>query len=242
MQSFTEITPYNPNSNGRLTISKWAPEDKPREKLLSLGPRALTDAELLTIFIGYGTPTKTAFDLAKELLAMAHNKLDVLAKCSINQMCSVSGIGQAKAITIKAAIEFAGRIGQSEPNLENKIKDSNDIFLYFRKDLFQLEHEEFWIVILDSKLRPILKKRISSGVTNFVPVDVKEIGRLICDHKGFSMACVHNHPSGTMEPSPADIILTEKLKHLCPYFDCKFIDHLIISNNQYYSFSDRNML
>lgn len=233
------LIPYNQK---RLTISKWADQDKPREKLMALGPRALTDAELLTILICNGTRNKTAFDLAMELLVLADNNLHKLSKFTLAKFYSIQGIGPAKAIAIKTALELAARVQEVEINYEDGLLCSSDLFNYFRKDLYFLDQEEFWILILDKKMRPIIKKRLGTGTANAVQVDLVELGKYICENKGYGLACAHNHPSGAMEQSRQDEMLTKKIMDICTLFGCKFIDHIIISNNLYFSFSDKNLL
>ena len=226
-----------------ISIKKWSDDDKPREKLIEKGKQALSNSELLAILLSTGTKDKSALDLAKELLELANNDLNHLAKLNIKELCEVNGIGPAKAITVIAAIELAGR---REMNIakENKfIKSSNDAYNLIKNQLMDLNHEEFWILLLNRANEVLAKINVSKGGTAGTVVD----GKIIMKHAIEMPRCCgivlgHNHPSGNLRPSEADIKITHKLKEIASFIDINLIDHIIVGENAYYSFADEGIL
>ncbi len=225
-----------------MAISNWAKEDKPREKLLLKGRAALSDAELIAILIGSGTVSMSAVELSKNILAGADNNLNSLAKLSIKDLEKFKGIGEAKAISIIAALELGKRRKESEPTVKNKISCSKDIFEIMQPHLIDIPHEEFWIILLNRGNQVIKKNQISSGGIAGTVVDVRLIFKIALENLSNSMILIHNHPSGNLKPSQADIDLTKKLKNAGVMMDIPVLDHLIITEKKYYSFADEGIL
>ena len=223
-------------------IKSWEEKDRPREKLMLHGKTSLSDAELLAILIGSGTPKVSAVALCKEILEFANNDLSILGKLSVTDLCKFKGIGPAKAITIVSALEI-GRRRQSE-NVEKiqKIASSNDVYRIFLNLLVDLPHEEFWVLYLNRKNKVIGKEKISSGGLSSTTVEVKFIIKNALDRLATSIILIHNHPSGNLTPSQADIELTNKVKLAGNLLDIITFDHLIISNEGYFSFADKGYL
>ena len=225
-----------------ISIKKWSDDDKPREKLIEKGKQALSNSELLAILLSTGTKDKSALDLAKELLELANNDLNHLAKLNIKELCEVNGIGPAKAITVIAAIELAGR---REMNIakENKfIKSSNDAYNLIKNQLMDLNHEEFWILLLKRNNEIINKHRISEGGLSSTAVDPKKIFKIAIQQGASSMIVFHNHPSGNLNPSESDIKLTKQLKEAGKVMEISVLDHMIVTQGSYYSFADEGMM
>lgn len=225
-----------------LSIKQWSDDDKPREKLIEKGKQSLSNSELLAILLATGTKEKSALDLAKELLELANNDLNQLAKLNIKELCSVNGIGPAKAITVIAAIELAGR-REMGANKETKIvKSSNDAYLLIKNHIMDLNHEEFWIMLLKRNNEMINKHRISEGGLSSTTVDPKKIFKIAIQHGASSMILFHNHPSGNLNPSDSDIKLTKQLTEAGKVMEISVLDHIIITQSSYYSFADSSMM
>jgi len=225
-----------------MTILNWAEEDRPREKLLLKGKAALSDAELIAILIGSGTVSMSAVELSKNILASTDNNLNSLAKLSIKDLEKFKGIGEAKAISIIAALELGKRRKESEPTVKNKISCSKDIFYIMQPHLIDIPHEEFWIILLNRANHVIKKNQISSGGIAGTVVDVRLIFKIALENLSNSMILIHNHPSGNLKPSQADIDLTKKLKSAGIMMDIPVLDHLIITEKEYFSFADEGIL
>ncbi|MCB0647054.1 MAG: DNA repair protein RadC [Saprospiraceae bacterium] len=219
-----------------MTIHQWAEEDRPREKLIARGADHLSDIELLSILIGTGTRKKTAFDLARELLMVAENKIVNLVHENLSGMCKVQGIGLAKAVNILAALELSRRCTIPNP-ADVVIQSSTDAYRYMRKHFDGLQQEEFWILLLNPKLKPIFVRKIASGTLTMVPIDLRLIGNYICKHMAHAIVVFHNHPSGCCQPSLQDEQVTHNIKEICKLFHCTFIDHVIIGSDDFYSMS-----
>jgi len=224
------------------SIKQWNVDERPREKLRDMGKNVLTDAELIAILIATGTKKKSAIDVAKDLLTLANNSLSVLARMSIPDLCKVSGIGPAKAITIIAALEFAVRKNMSDLVLTPKITDSKAAYNIMKGKLTDLNYEEFWIITCNTRIEIINTHRISDGGTSATIVDAKRVFKLALENNASNIFLIHNHPSGSLIPSEADIQLTHKMKNAGNLLDIKVLDHLIISSKGYYSFSDDGKL
>jgi len=225
-----------------LNIKSWAAEDRPREKLLLKGKAALSDAELIAILLGTGTTTTSAVDLAKKVLQGAGNNLNELARLSLKDMMKIKGIGEAKAITIAAALELGRRRKESDADEKPKITSSRDVFDHLKADLLDLPHEEFWILLLNRANRVTKKHQISSGGVAGTVADPKIIFKLAVESLASGIILAHNHPSGNLTPSQADIDLTRKLKDAGKLLDIQVLDHIIIAGKNYYSFADESML
>ena len=215
------------NYNSKITIKTWAEEDRPREKLLSQGRRTLTDAELMAILIGSGSTTETAVELSKRILHSCNNDLNALAKLSVTELCKFKGIGEAKAISIIAALELGRRRKESDQLETNKITSSRDVFLILSPQFSDLLHEEFWILLLNKANKVLNKVLISKGGQSATVVDAKVIFKAALEHNASSIILAHNHPSGNLKPSQADLDLTKKLKSAGNLLDINVLDHLV---------------
>jgi DNA repair protein RadC len=225
-----------------IPIKNWAPDDKPREKLLQKGRETLSNTELITILLGTGTANRSALDIAKELLDFAQNDLNALAQFQIKDFCNIKGIGTAKAINIIAALELGRRRKEAEPEERVIFKSSGDIFKHLHKNLQDLPTEEFWIILCNNRLQEKHTCRISQGAINATLVDPRIIFKMALSHMATHIILAHNHPSGNLEPSQADLNLTKKLTEAGKFLDIKIVDHLIFTNSAYFSFGDNNLL
>lgn len=223
-------------------ILSWAEEDRPREKLLLKGKGALSDAELIAILIGSGTRELSAVDLSKIILQKASNNLNELAKISLKDLMKIKGIGEAKAISIAAALELGRRRKDSEVVRRPKITSSKDAYEQIRSYLMDLPHEEFWILLLTRSNEVIRPVQISQGGISGTVADPKIIFKSALEHLASSMILVHNHPSGNLKPSEADKELTRRLVTSGKLLDIPVLDHLIVSELGYLSFADEGML
>lgn len=226
-----------------FTIKQWAEDDRPREKMLNKGVGALSNAELLAILIGSGTQTETAVDLAKRLLQKYSNDLFELGKLSPNELAKqVKGIGKAKAVAISAALELGKRRRLLLPKELESIKSSTSVAEEFYPIMSDLTHEEFWVLLLNKANKQIGKYKISSGGISSTIVDSRIILKYAIENLASNVVLVHNHPSGSLNPSRDDIELTKKIIMGCKALDIIVLDHIIIGQNKYYSFSDEGLL
>ncbi|MDJ1466259.1 DNA repair protein RadC [Cytophagaceae bacterium DM2B3-1] len=223
-------------------ILSWAEEDRPREKLLLKGKAALSDAELIGILLGSGTVSLSAVDLAKQILSSVDNNLTSLAKLSIKDLEKFKGIGEAKAITIVAALELGRRRKDSELPQRQVITSSKDVFTIMHSHLLDLLHEEFWVVLLNRSNVVMKKVQISVGGVSGTVADPKLIFKTALENLASSIILVHNHPSGNLKPSQADKDLTHKLKEAGKYLEIPVLDHVIITEKSYFSFADEGIL
>lgn len=226
----------------RLSIKSWAEEDRPREKLAEKGKAALSDAELIAILIGSGNREETAVELSKRILNSTGNNLNELGKMDIAALTTFKGIGEAKAISIVAAMELGRRRKEVEAVKKRTITCSNDAFLEIQDSLVDLPHEEFWILMLNRANKVIAKKNVSKGGVSGTVADAKMIFKPALEKLACSVVLCHNHPSGNLKPSDADIKLTNKLKDAGKNLDIPILDHLIIGDNAYFSFADEGIL
>lgn len=225
-----------------LTIKSWAEEDRPREKLLSKGRHVLTDAELIAILIGSGSKRESAVELSKRILSQFGNNLNELAKLSVNDLIKFKGIGEAKGISIVAALELGRRRKETEIEKRDKITSSKDIFQIFQPQFLDLPHEEFHVLLLNRSNAVIRKEFVSRGGVSGTVVDPKIIFKIALQHLASSIILCHNHPSGNLRPSDQDISLTKKLKEAGVLLEIPILDHLIISDMGYFSFADEGMM
>lgn len=222
----------------KLGIKAWAEADRPREKLLQQGRRQLTDAELIAILIGSGSRNETAVDLSKRILGSCQNDLQRLAQLGVKELSKFKGIGEAKAITIVAALELGRRRKDSDkPQLE-KLISSKDAHNIIKADLADLPHEEFWILLLNRANILIGKHLLSKGGQSGTVVDPKMIFKTAIEHGAAALILVHNHPSGSLKPSSADINITKKLMELGKMMEIAVHDHLIVYNDTFLSLAD----
>lgn len=224
-----------------LTIKNWAVEDRPREKLLQAGTQNLSDAELIAIIIGSGTKNISAVDLGRQILHMAGNNLDKLGRYSVSDLKKLKGIGQARAVTIVAALELGRRRSLTDGPDVPKITGSADLFREMVGLLCDLPHEEFWVVYLNRSNKMIHKTKISQGGITGTVTDIRLILKIALDVMATSIIICHNHPSGNLQPSEADISITRKLKESSLLMDINLLDHLIIAGKAYFSFADEGM-
>jgi len=223
-------------------IKDWALEDRPREKLLSKGITSLSNAELLSILIRSGGPDASAVDLARQVLKQAGNNLQELGRKSINDLVKHNGMGTVKAITIIAALELGRRRKRSELQEKIRISGSQDVYSLFQPLIADLSHEEFWVLILNRSNRVIGNIRISQGGISGTVIDVRLILKNALDRLASSLVLCHNHPSGNLKPSDADIKITTKISDASRTMDIQLLDHIIIADNSYFSFSDEGMI
>lgn len=223
-------------------ITTWNDEDKPREKLLAKGKSNLSDAELLAILIGSGTPKVTAVELCSQILDYVNNDLSQLGKLAVKDLMKFKGIGEAKAISIVAAMELGRRRQAENLSTTNKIKHSSDIYKLFIAQLSDLIYEEFWVLFLNNSNTIIGKEKLSTGGMEGTVVDVRMLFKYALERLASSVVLIHNHPSGSMRASQADIKITKQIKEAGQLLNIKLIDHIIVSYNGYYSFADNAML
>jgi DNA repair protein RadC len=226
----------------QLTIKTWAEDDRPREKLLSKGRKALSNAELLAILIGSGTRQKSAVQLSKELLECAQNNLQELSRLTIDDLCKHKGIGAAKAITILASMELGRRRRAMQGKKKTKLSTSEVTYEYLKPIFEDLQVEEFHVLLLNRANEVIRPVKISQGGVSGTTVDARLIFKAAIDVLASSLILVHNHPSGQLTPSPQDIQLTRQLSQFGRMIDLPILDHLIFTDNGYFSFADKGML
>lgn len=225
-----------------MKITEWAVEDRPRERLWQKGPSSLSDAELIAILIGSGTRNKSAVDLAHELLALADNSLPELGKLSVAGIKKLKGIGEAKAVTIAAALELGRRRKMAEAADNPQIRSSADVFNIFSPLMEDLSHEEFWILFLNRANKVQGRMKISQGGVSGTVTDVRIVMKKAIETLASGLVICHNHPSGNNSPSDADIRITQKIKEAGALMDIQLLDHLIICGKNYYSFADNGAL
>jgi DNA repair protein RadC len=223
-------------------ILSWAEEDRPREKLLLKGKAALSDAELIAILIGSGTRELSAVDLSKVILQKAVNNLNELAKLSIKDLMKVKGIGEAKAISIIAALELGRRRKESEIVRRARISSSRDAYEQIQPYLLDLPHEEFWLLLLNRANEVIKPVQVSQGGVSGTVADPKIIFKFAIENLSSAIILVHNHPSGNLKPSEADKELTRRLSNAGKLLEIPVLDHLIFTDGGYLSFADEGML
>jgi DNA repair protein RadC len=225
-----------------FSIKNWSQDDQPREKLLYKGKSALSDAELVAILIGSGNREESAVDLCKRILASVDNNLSELGKLSIKQLMNFKGIGEAKAISIAAALELGRRRRGEEALEKKKITSSQSVFELMQPIIGELQHEEFWIIYLNNSNKVLQTSQLSKGGITGTLVDVRIVLKNALEVGATGIILAHNHPSGTLKPSEADKQLTNKLKLASESLDIKVLDHLIVTEKAYFSFADENLL
>ncbi len=225
-----------------IKITDWAVEDRPREKLIQKGTSSLSDAELLAILISSGTKDKSAVDLGRELLALANNNLNTLGKLSITDLKKLHGIGTARAVTIAAALELGRRRKLAESPDVIQIRSSKDVADIFQPILADLTHEEFWILFLNRSNKVINQMKLSQGGVSGTVTDVRLVMKKAIEYLASGIIVCHNHPSGNLNPSESDSKITQKIKEAGNLMDIQLLDHLIISDKDYYSFADNGLL
>lgn len=225
-----------------FSIKDWSEEDRPREKLIAKGKESLSDSELLAILIGSGNKNESAVALSKRILSSVHNNLNTLGKLSIAQLKKFNGIGEAKAISIVAGLELGRRRRSELIETVTKITSSKAVFEIMQPVLGDLKHEEFWTVFLNNSNVIISKQQLSKGGITGTLVDVRLLMRKALELGAVGIIICHNHPSGTLKISEADKLITAKIKKAATVLDIKLLDHLIITEQAYISFADKELL
>ncbi|HMI08581.1 MAG TPA: DNA repair protein RadC [Flavobacterium sp.] len=230
------------SENTSFPIRSWSEDDRPREKLMLKGKSALSDAELIAILIGSGSRNETAVDLSKRILSSANNNLNLLGKLSISQLTAFKGIGEAKAISIAAAMELGRRRRAEEAPELSKITSSKSIFEMMQPILGELPHEEFWIIYLNNSNKIVSKSQLSKGGITGTLVDVRLVFKTALEMGATGVILCHNHPSGALKASEADKQITRKLKLAGESLDIKILDHVIVTETAWFSFADEGIL
>ena len=226
-----------------MKIKEWAEEDRPREKMQLKGVSSLSDAELLAILIGSGNSHETAVQLSQRILNSVNNNLNSLGKLSIQDLSSgFKGIGEAKAITIKAALELGKRRNGCSPEQRPVIRTSHNAFLLFHADLCDLPYEELWIALTNRSSKVIGKLKISQGGTSETSADLRLILKAAINGLATGIILCHNHPSGSIHPSLPDDKLTNQLEKAAKLLEIQLIDHIILADDSYYSYADEGKL
>ena len=223
----------------KLNINQWAEEDRPREKMAALGAENLTNAELLAILIGSGSQKESAVDLMKSVLSDCNNNLNTLGKMTIRDLCTYNGIGEAKAISILAACELGKRRQAETPEERPDLGTATRIYNHMRPVMQDLDVEQFWALLMNQHYRLIKKVRISLGGITETAVDVRIVMKEALLANCTILAVCHNHPSGNLTPSKADQELTRSIKRACELLNIYFLDHVIVTDGQYYSFKEQ---
>lgn len=226
----------------KLSINHWAEEDRPREKMMMHGVATLSDAELLAILIGSGNTEDSAVELMRKVLNDYHNNLNELGKTTVEELCHYKGIGPAKAITILAASELGKRRKEEEVKERKAILSSRDVYRYFHPLMCDLPTEEFWVLLLNQACKVIDRVRISAGGLASTAVDVRCILREALLKRAVAMALCHNHPSDSLRPSKEDDTLTEQVNKAARVMNIRLIDHVILTDGNFYSYADEGRI
>lgn len=226
----------------KLSIKELAEEDRPREKMMLKGISSLSDAELIAILIRSGTREETAVQLAQRILSSISNSLNSLGKLSVKELMKHKGIGQTKAVTVAAAMELGRRRTGAEPLKREPVRSSRDAFLLFYPALCDIPHEELWIALTNRAGKVIEKMKISQGGLGETSADLRFIMKAAINTTCHGIILCHNHPSGNMQPSPQDDLLTSRLGKAAELMNIQLLDHIIISDQQYYSYADEGKL
>jgi DNA repair protein RadC len=225
-----------------FSIKSWSIEDRPREKLLIKGKNSLSKAELIAILIGSGNKDESAVDLSKRILASVNFSLHELGKLTVKKLTKFKGIGEAKAITIVSALELSRRRRSERALIKKKIVSSRSVFELMQPIIGELFHEEFWVIYLNSSNKVLMKSFLSKGGITSTSVDLRLILKSALQIGAVGLVLAHNHPSGALRPSGADKNITKKIKQAAEILDIKVVDHLIITENSYFSFADKRLL
>ncbi|MBE9518276.1 MAG: DNA repair protein RadC [Bacteroidetes bacterium] len=223
-------------------LTTWAVEERPREKVMANGVQYLSDSELLAILIGSGTRHITAVELARQILKGAGNSLHLLGRQGIGELVRIKGVGPAKAVTILAALELGRRRAGMKHSEKTPVKSSETVYKLFHPLMGDLEHEEFWLLMLNRANRVLGRYKVSQGGLSGTVIDTRIILKKALDNLASSIIVCHNHPSGNKQPSDADLKITEKLKKAAEILEIKLLDHVIIADKSYFSFADEGLI
>jgi len=230
------------DANRRLRIKELAKDDRPREKALQKGVASLSDAELIAILLGSGSTEDTAVHVAQKILNQVSNNLNALGKLSVKELMVYKGVGEVKALAIAAAMELGRRKGIADPAQRDSIRSSRDAFLQFYPILCDLLHEELWIALTNHASKVIEKVRISQGGIGETTADLRFIMKSAINTVCHGIVLCHNHPSGNLQPSPQDDMLTSRVGQVAQLMNIQLLDHIIISDKYYYSYADEGRL
>ncbi len=225
-----------------FSIKNWSEDDRPREKLVNKGRSTLSDAELIAILIGSGNREESAVGLSKRILAATSNNLSELGKRSVKDLKKFKGVGEAKAVTIIAALELGRRRKEGDSLSRKRITSSSSVYELLHPIIGDLPHEEFWVVYLNNSNKILEKQQLSKGGITGTLVDVRLVLKTALELNAVGIILAHNHPSGTLKPSTSDIQLTQKLKGAAASLDVKVLDHIIVTEKAYFSFADDGLL
>ena len=223
-------------------LTTWAVEERPREKVMANGVQYLSDSELLAILLGSGTKHITSVELARQILKGAGNSLQQLGRQGIGELVRIKGVGPAKAITILAALELGRRRAGLQHSEKTPVKSSETVYRLFHPLMGDLEHEEFWLLMLNRANRVLGRYKVSQGGLSGTVIDTRIILKKALDNLASSIIVCHNHPSGNKQPSDADLKITEKLKKAAEMLEIKLLDHVIIADKSYFSFADEGLI
>ena len=224
------------------SIKNWAAEDRPREKMLTKGREALSDAELIAILIGSGNSNESAVDLSRRILKDVNDNLIQLSQLNTNDLMSYNGIGEAKAVSIVAALELGRRRRFAETAQQQHIHNSKEAFEYFYMQMSDLQHEQFWVMLLNPKNKVIKLVKVSDGGINGTTADPKRIFKIAVENNATALMLCHNHPSGSVKPSDSDITLTKNIINGGKLLEIKILDHIVIGIDNYFSFADSGLI
>lgn len=223
-------------------IKDWSVEDRPREKLLNSGIHSLSNAELIALIIGSGTKDLNAVDVARNILASVRNNLHDMGRLNIHELTKIRGIGTARAITLLAAMELGGRRTNSHTEERIVIKNSQTAYKLLYPVIGELDHEEFWIILLNRAHKVIATEKISQGGLTGTVIDTRMILKYAIDVRATSIIISHNHPSENKQASEADINITRKIKNAAEIMDITLLDHIVVAGKNYLSFADEGIL
>lgn len=232
----------NPDTHGKLTIPEWGEQDRPREKYASRGAAALSNAELIAILLRTGTATASAVDLAKQVLHFCNNQLNQLSEMSLNQLLEINGIGPAKATTLLTAFELGRRVRAEAIQQQKHIHSSLDVVEIMQDKIAHLRHEEFWCIYLNTANGILATEQLGRGGITNTAVDIRIVMQRAVLLGATAIIVSHNHPSGSMRPSNADIKLTQAIQKAAQVLNINFLDHIIVHKSDYYSFSEEGQL
>ncbi|MFP5438366.1 MAG: RadC family protein [Bacteroidia bacterium] len=230
------------DNQSSFSIKYWAEDDQPREKLMFKGQAALSDAELIAILIGSGSRNESAVELSKRILKSVDNNLNALGKLTLKQLMVFKGIGEAKAVSIAAAMELGRRRREEGARELDKITGSKSVFQIMQPIIGELPHEEFWVLYLNNSNKVIYKSQLSKGGLVGTVVDTRLVYKTALEHNAVAIILSHNHPSGALQASGADKQVTRQLQNAGNALDIKVLDHVIITEHSYVSFADEGFL
>lgn len=230
------------NENSRLSIPEWSVEDRPREKYATQGASALSNTELIAILLRTGSATESAVDMAKRLLASCDNQLNILADKRLHQLIEIKGIGQAKATTLMAAFELCKRMRSERIAIARHIRNTHEVVELMQDKIAMLTHEEFWVIYLNQACKILKISQIGKGGLSSTVVDIRLIIQECIVLEATHVIVCHNHPSGSVQPSSHDQLLTKQIRDAAKLLNIQLTDHIILHKNSYFSFAEEGLL